>query len=145
MTIEEPRFLVDATMQRLGRWLRAAGYDTEFASETDSEYYLLRQALNEGRLLLTENPGLEELRRAPGTVIVLGGDNLDDCAEELSAHVNIDWQHNPFSRCTVCNTEFTSSDDETPFCPGCKQIIWDGSYLNDMRHHLGNWCRKFTR
>ncbi|MGD8784011.1 MAG: Mut7-C RNAse domain-containing protein [Thioalkalispiraceae bacterium] len=145
MTIEEPRFLVDASLQRLGRWLRAAGYDSDFASESDSEYYLLREALNRGRLLLTQNPALAELRRAPGIVILLEGESLDECAEELSAHVTIDWEHNPFTRCTVCNTEFTSSDEETPFCASCKQIIWDGSYLNDMRQHLGKWHRKFTR
>ena len=145
MTIEEPKFLVDTPLQRLGRWLRAAGYDTEFASEDHTEYYLLRQALNEGRLLLTQNPQLAELRRAPGTVILLDAENLDECAEELSALISIDWEHNPFTRCTVCNTTLTSNDEETPFCPGCRQIMWDGTYLNDMRHHLGNWQRKFSR
>ena len=64
MTIEEPRFLVDVPLQRLGRWLRAAGYDSEFAEDFNSEYYLLRKAINEGRLLLTQNPDLAELRRA---------------------------------------------------------------------------------
>ena len=144
MTIEEPRFLVDIPLQRLGRWLRAAGYDTEFAHDNDSDYTLLRTAINQGRLLLTQNPGLAELRRAEGTVILLDGDNLEDCAEELSAHIYLDWEHDPFSRCTVCNGQLDSRDTNH-YCPTCKQVIWDGSYLNDMRQQLDNWQRKFTR
>lgn len=143
MTIKEPRFLVDISLQRLGRWLRAAGYDTDFADEADSEYSLLRRAINEGRLLLTQNPDLAELRRAEGTVILLDGDSLDDCAEELTAHINVDWEYKPFTRCTVCNSEL-NEQDTNQYCSSCKQVIWDGSYLNDMRQQLDNWQRKFT-
>jgi len=145
MTIEEPRFLVDVSLQRLGRWLRAAGYDTEFARESDSEYYRLRQAINEGRLLITRDPKLTELRRAAGTVILLESDNLEDCAEELCAHISIDWEHNPFTRCTACNTELAASSEQNQYCPGCKQILWDGAHLTRMRTHLDNWHRKYTR
>lgn len=143
MTIDEPRFLVDISLQRMGRWLRAAGYDTVFADESESEYSLLRRAINEGRLLLTQNPGLAELRRAKGTVVQLDGDNLEDCVEELTAHINVDWEHNPFTRCTVCNAELDTSEPNQ-YCPSCKQVIWDGSYLNDMRQQLDNWQRKFA-
>ena len=145
MTIEEPRFLVDVSLQRLGRWLRAAGYDTDFAQESDSEYSLLRQAINEGRFLITQNPQLAELRRAPGTAILLECDSLDDCAEELCAHVSIDWEHNPFTRCTVCNTELTASNEVNQYCPTCKQILWEGTHLSRMRHQLDSWQRKYTR
>jgi len=145
MTIEEPRFLVDVSLQRLGRWLRAAGYNTEFAQESDSEYYRLRQAINEGRLLITRDPKLTELRRAAGTVILLECDNLEDCAEELCAHISIDWEHNPFTRCTACNTELAASNEQNQYCPGCKQILWDGTHLTRMRNHLDNWHRKYTR
>ena len=144
MTIEEPRFLVDASLQRLGRWLRAAGYDTDFAKETDSDYYLLRQAINDGRLLLTQNPKLADMRRAHGTVILLDGDSLDECAAELSAHLNIDWDHNPFTRCTVCNTELNTNESDQ-FCPSCKQVLWGGSHQNRMRQKLDSWYRKYTR
>lgn len=144
MTIEEPRFLVDASLQRLGRWLRAAGYDTDFAQESDSEYYLLREALNQGRLLLTQNSRLAEMRRAHGTVILLLGDTLEECAEELSAHLNIDWEHNPFTRCTVCNSELNTNEPDQ-YCPSCKQVLWEGSHLHRMRKKLDSWHRKYTR
>ena len=145
MTIEEPRFLIDISLQRLGRWLRAAGYDSIFAEQSDSEYYRLRQAINQGRLLLTRNPKITELRSAPGTVILLESDSLEDCAEELCAHVSIDWEHNPFTRCTACNTELAESNEQHQYCPGCKQILWDGGHQTRMRDHLDNWHRKYTR
>lgn len=144
MTIEEPRFLVDVSLLRLGRWLRAAGYDTEFAHESDSDYYLLREAINHGRLLLTQNSRLADMRRARGTVILLLGDSLEECAEELSAHLNIDWEHNPFTRCTVCNTKLSSKTSEQ-YCPSCKQVLWDGSHRNRMRKKLDNWHRRYSR
>lgn len=53
MASEEPGFLVDEMLQRLGPWLRAAGYDTRIATHAEADYYLLRQAIDEGRLLLT--------------------------------------------------------------------------------------------
>lgn len=145
MTIEEPRFLVDTSMLRLGRWLRAAGYDTDFADETDSEYYLLREALNNGRLLVTQNSRLADMRRAQGIVILLSGDTLEECAEELSAHLDIDWEHNPFTRCTACNTKLKSNKSDQ-YCPNCKHVLWDdGSHLNRMRKKLDNWHRRYSR
>ena len=54
-------------LQRLGRWLRAAGYDTLIARNAESDYELLRQALDEGRLLITRDRELAKHRRAAGT------------------------------------------------------------------------------
>jgi len=154
MSIEEPRFLVDEMLQRLGRWLRAAGYDTRIATHAEADYYLLRQAIDEGRLLLTRDRKLLEHRRAPGTVILLGAETLEDCAEELSALLDINWQHDPFSRCLVCNTllldanpnqrasvppKTRAHDPAAFFCPHCNQVYWEGSHVKRMRRQLDRW------
>lgn len=154
MASEEPRFLVDEMLQRLGRWLRAAGYDTRIATHAEADYYLLRQAIDEGRLLLTRDRKLLEHRRAPGTVILLSADTLEACAEELSTLLDINWQHDPFSRCLVCNSLL---QDATPqqcenippkarqhveaayYCPHCNQVYWEGSHVKRMRRQLHHW------
>src|SRR3712207_2312024 len=56
------RFLCDAMLGGLAKWLRAAGYDTYYAREgTDvSDASLTRKALEEGRVLLTSDGGFLE-------------------------------------------------------------------------------------
>ena len=158
MTIEEPKFLVDEMLQRLGRWLRAAGYDTVIAQDAQSDYYLLRQAINEGRLLLTKDIELTKHRGASGTVILLDGDTMEDYAEELSAYISVDWTHSPFSRCMVCNSILTDATDQQRatipelarkntdvayYCSHCNQVFWNGSHVKRMRDHLRDWHQKY--
>src|ERR671911_636559 len=56
------RFLCDAMLGGLAKWLRAAGYDTYYAREgTDvSDGALVRRAIEEGRVLLTSDRGFLE-------------------------------------------------------------------------------------
>ena len=146
-------------LQRLGSWLRAAGYDTVIAKDAEPDYQLLRRAIDEGRILITRDRELSVHRRAKGTVIYISGDNLQQCAEDLSAKLNINWLHNPFSRCMNCNTVLI---DATPqqirslplsnkehinaafYCPGCKQVFWDGSHVKRMRRHLTAWAASYS-
>jgi uncharacterized protein with PIN domain len=58
MTSETPRrFACDAMLGGLARWLRAAGYDTSFRADID-DWGLIRQALGEGRILLSSDTGI---------------------------------------------------------------------------------------
>jgi len=145
-------------LQRLGRWLRAAGYDTLIATDAKPDYYLLTQAIHDNRLLITRDQALSQHRRAKGHVILLNASKLDDCAAELSRHLPINWQLNPFSRCLVCNTPLL---DATPqqlahippksrqktekayFCPSCRQVLWDGGHVKRMRRQLAKWQEIF--
>ena len=154
-----PRFVCDEMLQRLGSWLRAAGYDTLIAKEGQDDYYLLRQAIDEGRLLITRDRELAAHRRAKGTVIYLEADSLEECAEALSKQVPIDWLRLPFSRCMNCNTPLIDATvqqirslplkkkehfDAAFYCPGCRQVFWDGSHVERMRRHLTDWAQRFS-
>jgi uncharacterized protein with PIN domain len=154
MTSDAPKFLVDEMLQRLGRWLRAAGYDTVIARDASPDYYLLRQAIDQDRLLLTCDRKLMEHRRASGTVILLECSSLEDCVYKLNQQLHIDWQHAPFSRCLVCNSplfDATPAQIETAppsvrerdlhalYCPQCNQVFWEGSHIKRMRHQLATW------
>ncbi len=52
-----PRFACDAMLGGLARWLRAAGYDASFRADVD-DWGLIRQAMREGRVLLTSDTGI---------------------------------------------------------------------------------------
>ncbi len=146
-------------LQRLGRWLRAAGYDTLIARDAEADYELLRQALDDGRLLITRDRELTQHRRAPGTVIYIEGDNLQQCAAGLSEKVSINWLLAPFSRCMNCNTPLVDASPQQIrslplqrkehinaafYCPECNQVFWDGSHVKRMRRHLRDWAEKYS-
>lgn len=154
-----PRFLCDEMLQRLGRWLRAAGYDTLIAQDAEADYWLLRRAIDEGRLLVTRDRELLDHRRAPGNVIFLDTETLEECARALTAQVPVDWLYQPFCRCLVCNTPLvdatreqldalalSNKEDLQPayYCPECRQVFWEGSHVRRMRHHLQDWQERFS-
>jgi len=141
-------------LQRLGHWLRAAGYDTLIEQDGRSDYELLMQAIQEERYLITRDRKLLEHRRAPGTVILLECDGLKECAKALSQQLPINWLEQPFIRCMVCNTllrpaaenematlpeKIKSQLDSPLYCPSCQKVYWDGGHVERMRQRLENW------
>ena len=155
---DAPRFLCDEMLQRLGRWLRAAGYDTLIAGNSESDYRLLREAIDTGRLLVTRDRGLLEHRRAKGTVIYLESELIEDCAAELSRKLHIEWLYRPFSRCLNCNSLLINATpsqiaalplkekqfiDAALYCPECRQVFWEGSHVHRMRRQLEDWSRSY--
>jgi uncharacterized protein with PIN domain len=64
------RLLCDEMLKGIGRWLRAAGYDTAIAQDGVADEGLLAQARVENRVLLTCDRALAA-RSAPGAVVLL--------------------------------------------------------------------------
>lgn len=148
------KFLCDEMLQRVGRWLRAAGYDTAIESEGSSDRRLLQRAFEEGRWLLTRDRKLLEHRGARETVVLLVSEDVDGCAHELTDRLGVDWQFDPFTRCLRCNTPLVLASaaqmhgipprarariDRALYCPQCRQLYWDGSHVQRMRERLRRW------
>jgi uncharacterized protein with PIN domain len=146
-------------LQRLGNWLRAAGYDTLIEANGRSDYEVLRQAIDEQRYLVTRDRKLMEHRRAPGTVILLNCDGIEQCVASLSEQLPVNWQYRPFVRCTVCNTPLIKASpqqkqsipeqsqqhiDDAFYCPVCNQVYWEGSHVRRMRNQLKKWHRTYN-
>ena len=151
-----PRFLCDEMLQRLGRWLRAAGYDTAIASPGDDDRALIDQARAEGRWLVTRDRHLARFRNGDGRIVLLEANDTPALAAELSARFRIDWLNAPFSRCLDCNTPLHPATAEqwqqvpesalarstvTRYCPTCDKVFWEGSHVRRMRHTLENFQR----
>lgn len=102
--MSEPRFLCDEMLQRLGRWLRAAGYDTAIATPGSEDHALVARAKAEDRWLITRDRHLARFRNGDGRIVLLDANETAELAAELSARFRIDWLHRPFTRCLDCNT-----------------------------------------
>lgn len=152
----EPRFLCDEMLQRLGRWLRAAGYDTAIATAGADDGELVRQAVAEERWLLTRDREMALLRKGGGRVVWLEQNALPEQIAAVTQRFAIDWLRRPFSRCLDCNTPIIPASPEqyaqlpegalliSPqawYCPRCDKLYWEGSHVRRMRHTLEHFAR----
>ncbi|MDH5649644.1 MAG: Mut7-C RNAse domain-containing protein [Gammaproteobacteria bacterium] len=148
------RFYCDEMLKRLGRWLRAAGFDTLIADNSITDRKMIEKASKEGRCLVTRDHKLTEYRQAKNTVLLLAGNSTEHCATELTQRLNINWLYRPFSRCLLCNTKVVPAEpsdwqkvppksrdmaEQLWFCPGCARLYWPGSHTRKMLDRLSAW------
>lgn len=138
----KPRFLADAMLGKLARWLRVLGWDTEYVKDKRAEE-LLERARKEERVLLTRRQGLKDKY-----LIFIETETLKDQLRQLEGLYRILTNAEPFRRCIECNAELeeVSKDDvkgKVPFftyetqetfyrCPRCDKIFWPGSHYRAM-------------
>lgn len=142
-------FLCDQMLTHLAKWLRAAGYDATVAAPEAPDDEVLREAIAEGRILITSDR--EFLGKAENVVYLHEG-----TPKELSALVEIDWLREPFTRCLLCNTLFQEASSEmierevpedvrensTQFwyCPHCDKVYWEGSHTEAILKTLEGYA-----
>jgi len=150
----ETKFLCDAMLARLARYLRAAGYDTAQADNADADREVLRQAVEEGRWLLTADRKIVEHKAAHGRVVMLPLGSLDEQAKVLNMHFTMDWTGRAFSRCLLDNAllfpvseqamsrvplDVRKSGEAVMQCPFCQRVYWRGSHYRRMMGRLQGW------
>lgn len=92
-----------------------------------------------------------EFRHAAATVVLLECKLMDQCLEEVTRKLHINWLYKPFSRCLNGNTLLIEAGDEQYrqlpgkvkkevsrlcYCPDCRQLFWEGGHVRRMRHQL---------
>lgn len=148
------RFCCDEMLIRLGRWLRAAGYDTAIARQRGSDRALLEAARAHHRVLITRDKKILEIRDAGASTLLLAGRGLREWVAEMTEALAIDWLKNPFSRCLLCNRPLDAAPQEAcalmparvtdmaaqaTWCPDCEKLYWPGSHVARMRRRLAAW------
>jgi len=145
----EPRFLADAMLGRLARWLRLLGFDTAYdAAIADAE--IARRAIEEDRIVVTRDRALPEEWRLP-RVVVLRAESLAEQLRELSRALPLR-DGRAFSRCTHCNAPLEDVAVERVAaqlpprvvarerafrrCSACGRVYWEGSHVARIRRVL---------
>jgi uncharacterized protein len=143
-----PRFLADAMLGRLARWLRVLGFDTIYDPSLHDEA-LVRLAESEDRVLLTRDRHLLRERHPRNAVEV----TRDAPLEQLVALVDQLTLRPPaelFTRCLVCNAMLEDVPRDVASlppmarelpgpirqCPDCKRLYWPGSHVRRMTRAL---------
>ena len=144
------RFIVDAMLGRLARWLRILGFDAAYEPDID-DADLARRAVDEGRIVLTRDRLFPDQWRI-GDVHLISTERpmmqLRETAETfgLARHVRL------FTRCSRCNAPLVEAktDDAagrgTPRilerkprltrCPRCDRFYWHGTHAERMQRML---------
>lgn len=146
----EIRFIADAMLGRLARWLRTLGCDTAFDAEI-SDAELARRGIEEERAILTRDRRFREQWRVPSVLVLESQAPLEQLVEVVRAFA-LDAESRLFSRCSRCNAVLDAAPpgevaDRIPErvllersrfarCPSCKRVYWEGSHTARMRRVL---------
>ena len=160
LPLDHRKFICDHMLSRLGKWLRAAGYDTMMIMASISDREVLSLALTTDRLLITRDRHFLEMKAAYPFLIYLKSNHFEACIKELNQKIKINWLYAPFTRCLICNTplEKPSSSDfleqlppsirqkknEFWYCPFCHRLYWKGSHTERMFQQLQHWQDEFN-
>jgi uncharacterized protein with PIN domain len=157
---ESPRFIADAMLGRLARWLRVLGYDTAYQAHI-ADTDLAQQAIQEQRILLTRDRALLRAWRLENVCLVQDTMPLVQL-RQVVRQFELPWNEGLFSRCMLCNNplEPVSRQDVSncvPLyvlqhqrcfvrCPTCGRIYWEGSHVarmcQQLQHVLGSDVRQ---
>jgi uncharacterized protein len=153
-SVEAPRFLVDAMLGRLAKWLRILGYDAEYFPGEDDD--LLRQTRRQGRVLLTRDTRLLRRRPLPPHLFIESDQVMEQLRQVVTA-LRLDPAAPPARRCPRCNVvleprdraevlgrvpEFVWSHHQVFWaCPRCQRIYWAGTHRRRMEEAIKALCR----
>jgi uncharacterized protein with PIN domain len=136
------RFLCDAMLGSLARWLRFFGYDASFLEPGPEDSLLAERARAEGRWLLTRDRELAAV--GPRTVLIRSV-GLEEQLVEVFSRLDLRPEATlELARCGECNGELDEASreeiaDVTPphvlataprfkRCAGCGRVYWPGSH-----------------
>lgn len=147
------RFMADAMLGRLARWLRILGYDTTYEKVIRDDV-LIEHVLRENRWLLTRDGHLAQRKILRGRHTLIASDDLDGQLRQLRQDLKIDlnMNHQRGYRCADCNAALLSIsyDKAAPLvppvvaqqyraflqCPQCRRVFWPGTHWDDLRGRL---------
>jgi uncharacterized protein with PIN domain len=145
----KPRFLLDAMLGSLARWLRLLGCDVALAADDESDATLIRRARAEERVIVTRDTGMA--RRRGVHVFLITSTDLAEQLRQMVTYWNIGIERIG-TRCLVCNHELELLSREEAFgqvppyvwvtqsqflyCPGCERIYWPGTHWEKMSARL---------
>ncbi|MBI5048473.1 MAG: Mut7-C RNAse domain-containing protein [Deltaproteobacteria bacterium] len=145
------RFIADAMLGKLAKWLRIMGCDVEyFSSISDRE--LVERAHSSGRIILTRDTLLIRRRKAKNNHFFIHSDRYKEQVKQVVKHFSIDPYAKILTRCILCNEPLINIDkeeikDKAPIyvyetqntfetCPSCGRLYWQATHRDKMVRQL---------
>ena len=144
------RFICDAMLGTLAKWLRVLGYDTIYRPDLDDSE-LIRLSWLEGRIILTRDTRLAS-RKVARRHVVIEEDGVERQLEQVVKELGLKVGERAFTRCLCCNEELLNVAKESvkhlvpPFvyatqssfarCAKCGRHYWKGTHWQQMVERL---------
>jgi len=148
--LRDPRFILDANLGTLARYLRLCGFDSLYRNDID-DTTLAREAAEGGRILLTRDRDVLKRSIVTHGYFVRPDDPQTQLAD-VFRRFDLHDAARPFTRCSACNGELIDVDKERirhrlePLterhyehfrrCTGCDRIYWRGSHIRGIERLL---------
>ena len=154
------KFIADENVGKLGRYLRRLGFDTAlFEGGGDRE--MVKQALAEGRVILTRDTHIEKYGAAVKgrvRVVTFAADDPGEQLKQVIDTLELSGAAQPFTLCLECNNPLAETSEENvaervpPYvlktqkhymeCPACRRVYWRGSHWRAMQEGFGVLCEQ---
>jgi uncharacterized protein with PIN domain len=141
------KFIADAMLGRLAKWLRFLGFDVLYYSDIEDRQ-VLKIAREQERTILTRDTRMLQRKGAMGAVFI----KSDKIVQQLLELKDILDFHGPdvIKRCIVCNRELQAIADREEIkdlvpeyvyhnfdsfvrCGCCGKIYWEGGHYQNIR------------
>jgi uncharacterized protein with PIN domain len=129
------KFIADAMLGNLCRWLRILGYDTFFGKGMD-DTSLLNLAIDEKRALLTSDREL--FLRAKGAIraVLIFEKGTEKQLEKVFRELKINPVFPPKKPiCPLCNSRLKNKGEKRWEC-SCKKEYWEGSHWKKIQERV---------
>ena len=146
----EVKFIADAMLGRLARWLRFLGFDTIYFPGI-SDARLIRIALEQDRTILTRDTRLVKVKGLKSYLLIASDEPFQQLLETMSAFKLT--QFHLLSRCVKCNGKLLKIKDKSDVkdsvpeyvflhynlfqkCADCGKIFWEGTHPRKFREEI---------
>ena len=146
------KFIADAMLGRLARWLRLLGFDTLYYKDI-SDADLLKIAKQQSRIVLTRDTHFRHFRNFNDYLLIRSNETIGQLREIMNAFGVKEF--NP-GRCTRCNgilQEIAKGEEVKGLvpehtyikfktflrCQDCGNLYWEGTHIKRFREKV---CKK---
>jgi uncharacterized protein len=159
MTGSELKFIADAMLGRLARWLRFLGYDTLYYPDI-SDARLVRVAREDDRIILTRDTRLVMMKGIGSHLLLVSDDPFRQLLQVVDAFDPLPVKRE--GRCVQCNGKIRRIEDKASIredvadhvylnsdsffrCEDCGRIYWKGSHLKRFREKVEKGLRDMRK
>jgi hypothetical protein len=148
------RFIADAHLGKLARYLRMCGFDTVYKNDI-SDDKIITHSIKEKRIILTRDLGILKNGQVQRGYFIRTQQPVDQC-REVFKKFDLLSQKRPFTRCMGCNGIFHKANKKSiksmvPLktykyyqdfyrCSDCQNIYWKGGHYEKMLKIIDKIC-----
>ena len=152
------KFVADAMLGSLARWLRAAGFDTVYMKDVPDRE-IVACALRDNRTILSRDHHFEKMKSVRYLVLI-ESTRLATQFRQVVETLHLDTKRGLFTRCMECNhllEQVEKSDVQSlvpPYvyknchqfshCPHCHRIYWAGTHISQIQDKIRKMLHPYS-